>query len=150
MKEPMPNQAIVFFVVSGLGWIIDVCLTTFLVSIDFSPFTNSCIGAGSAVTFVYVISRLIVFRDSETERSYDFMRYAIWQVCAITAASLLVASSADLLTAPATRFTTVLSDGYGWQTYDGRALATGASKILITPLTLSANSVIMRWLTQRG
>ena len=129
---------------------MDVCMTTLLVSADVSPFASSYIGAASAVTFVYVVSRLVVFSDSGTGQQHDFMRYVIWQICAITVTSILVAGLADLLTVSATHVTTILSNTYGWPTYDGRALATGASKILVTPLTLIANFVFMRWLTQRG
>lgn len=146
----MSRQAIVFSVISGLGWIMDVCLTTVLVSVGVSPFFGSCIGAGTAVTFVYVASRSMVFGQSSTGQSRDFAIYVTWQIFAIATASLLVAWLAGVLTVSSSRFATFLSNAYGWATYDGVALATGASKILVTPLTLAANFVFMRWLTQRG
>lgn len=129
---------------------MDICLTTLLVGVGLSPFFASCIGAATAVTFVYVASRRVIFRKEGTGQQHDFAIYVIWQVCAIAIASLLVAGLADLLTASSSRFAVYLSDAYDWPTYDGLALATGASKILVTPLTLAANFVFMRWLTQRG
>jgi putative flippase GtrA len=146
----MPSQAIAFSVVSGLGWTVDVCLTALLVSIGLSPFSSSCIGAGTAVTFVYVVSRWMVFRGSGAGHPHEFILYITWQLCAIVAASILVASLVVLLNASSTRYAAFLANTYGWPALDGLALATVASKILVTPLTLAANFVFMRWLTQRG
>jgi len=129
-----------FAAISGTGWLIDMGLTMASVQLGLSPFFGSAIGAATAVTFVYVVSRLFVMGDRQIGGATDFALYVVWQVVAIAAASALVAALAHLL-AP-------LVAAIG--TLDALAVASGLAKVLVTPLTLIANFLFLRWLTTRG
>ena len=133
-----------FTLISGLGWLIDVAVTIGLVDFGASPFVASFVGAGTAVTFVYIVSRFTVFSAQKLGSVNDYAIYAVWQVVAITVASLLVAGIAYLLEPIAGRL------GFAQRLPDALALATGAGKVLVTPLTLVANFLFMRWLTGRN
>ncbi|MEM9349083.1 MAG: GtrA family protein [Pseudomonadota bacterium] len=137
---PRPYGFVAFALVSGTGFVIDVALTMGLVAAGLSPFWASLIGAGTAVTFVYVTSRLGIFGDRKVGPAQDYALYILWQVAAVTAASLAVAALAFALLPLAPG----LTDG------DPLALTSGAAKVLVTPLTLTANYLFMRWLTQRS
>ena len=122
-----------FAIISGLGWLIDVGVTIGLVQFGISPFIASFFGATIAVSFVYVASRLIVFHLNQLGSATDYAIYIVWQIFAITVASFLVAMIGNLLAPHAGTLT----------------IATGAGKVLVTPLTLAANYLFMRWLTGR-
>lgn len=131
-----------FAIISGLGWMIDVGTTVGLVQIGVSPFWASVVGAGVAVTFVYVVSRLMVFTVRQLGGPSDYAIYVIWQVCAIAVASVCVALIG----------VTVAPLAASWRTEampDALALATGFGKVVVTPITLGANFLFMRWLTNR-
>lgn len=129
-----------FAAISGTGWLIDMGLTMAVVQLGLSPFLGSAIGAATAVTFVYVVSRLLVMGDRQIGGAREIGLYVAWQVFAISMASALVAALAHLL-AP-------LVAAFG--TLDALALASGIAKALVTPLTLIANFLFLKWLTGRG
>jgi len=106
-----------------------------LVHFGLSPFVASMIGAGTAVTFVYIVSQLAIFHQGRTGGVTDYAIYVVWQVVAITIASLLVAFLARILEPSFIALTL--------------SMATGIAKVLVTPLTLGANFLFMKWLTGR-
>lgn len=135
-----------FAVISGLGWLLDVCLTMGLVQLGVPPFAASLVGAASAVSFVYAASRLMLLGDGRIGRAQDFGIYAAWQVCAISAASALVAliaRAADPFVASLGLPTLLETRGV-----ETLSVAAGFAKALVTPLTLGANFVFMKWLTE--
>lgn len=143
-RKDVTGAFLTFAIISGLGWLIDVSSAVGLVQLGLSPFVASFVGAGLAVTFVFVVSRWVIFQAQEARRANDFAIYVAWQIFAITVASLLVAAIAHLLAPLASRLiaaTAVLPDPL--------AAATGAGKVIVTPLTLVANFLFMRWLSQR-
>ncbi|MEM9437574.1 MAG: GtrA family protein [Pseudomonadota bacterium] len=129
-----------FALISGTGFLLDVALTMGLVAFGVLPFWASLLGAGAAVSFVYVASRLGVFGDRKIGPKEDYALYLIWQVAALATAAAIVAVLAHAL-AP---LIGARSSG------DPLALATGAAKVAVTPVTLTANYLFMRWLTERG
>jgi putative flippase GtrA len=135
-----------FTLVSGFGWLLDVGLTIFLVSLGTPPFWASVVGAGVAVTFVYVVSVQAIFDAEGKVGVGGFPYYVVWQICAIAAASALVALLAHTLL-PLVAGTL---DWFGHENPTGvLAIATGAAKTLMTPFTLVANFLFIRWLTLR-
>lgn len=130
-----------FAAVSGCGWLMDVGLTMGLVQLGIPPFWASLVGAGVAVTFVYVVSLHAIFGVNGALGARGFPAYVIWQLFAISAASLLVAWLAHLLVPLAERLPA--------QGADPLSLASGAAKALVTPLTLLANFLFIKWLTLR-
>jgi len=133
-----------FALVSGTGWVIDVALTVLLVDLGLTAFWGSAAGAAVAVTFVYVVSRLAFFGQRQLGDAKAFGAYIVWQVCAIAAASLLVAALASLLA------DFLASGGLAVAGLETAAVAAGVAKALVTPLTLIANFLFMRWLTNHG
>ncbi len=144
---PFPSRSFLrFAVVSGVGWLIDVGTTMALVEVGASPFWASLVGAATAVTFVYFVALRSVFQVDERLGARGFPPYVVWQVCAISAASVLVSVLAGWL-APvsAAMLERLGSDA----SFDPLTWAAGAAKALVTPLTLLANFLFMRWLTVR-
>lgn len=137
----MTQRLIKFTVISGCGWLIDVGLTIGLVQIGLPPFWASMVGAGVAVSFVYIVALSAIFRVGGVLGARGFPPYVIWQCCAIPAASVLVAVLAHLLEPVA------LALPAGGM--DPLSLASGAAKAAVTPVTLLANYLFMRWLTER-
>lgn len=146
----MTRRFLGFALVSGLGWLLDVGSTAALVNVGIAPFAASFAGALAAVTFVYVISRLAVFDQARLGRVSDWALYSVWQLFAISVASLLVAALAYLLEPAAGHLAAVWTDRLGPNVPVPLALATGAAKVVVTPLTLTANFFFMKWLVQRG
>ena len=128
-----------FAVISGCGWLIDIGLTMGLVAFGVPPFWASLVGAGTAVTFVYIVSLHAIFGVDGALGARGFPIYIIWQVFAISVASVLVASLAHLLVS--------LLNLEPWAIVAPLSLASGAAKALVTPLTLLANFFFIRWLT---
>jgi putative flippase GtrA len=135
-----------FALISATGWILDMSLTTGLVQLGLSPFAGSLVGAATAVTFVYVASRLSLLGDRRIGRAQDFVHYVLWQVFAIAVASALVALMARLLEPVVASLSTL--DGLRSSGIETIAMASGFAKALVTPLTLVANFLFMKWLTE--
>lgn len=127
-----------FAALSGTGWLIDLGLTMGLVRGGMPAFWASIIGAATAVSWVYLASRLSIFGDKKIGTGADFGLYVLWQICAITAASFGVAMLTKLLL-PWVEAIMGAQSGF---------LAAGLAKILITPATLLANYAFMKWLTE--
>ena len=130
-----------FAIVSGCGWLIDILLTMGLVHFGVTPFLGSAIGAFVAVAFVYGVSVHAIFPVAGPGRAYGLPAYVIWQVFAIFVASVLVATIAQGI-APSVATLRASDEG-------ALSLASGIAKAAVTPLTLLANFIFMRWLTQR-
>ncbi|WP_085790022.1 GtrA family protein [Roseivivax jejudonensis] len=137
----MHSNFLVFAIVSGCGWLLDVGLTMGLVQLGASPFWSSMIGAAVAVSFVYVVSLNRIFSVEGALGARGFPAYLIWQAVAIFIASALVAWLSHALLPMAAALPV--------QAADPLALASGAAKALVTPITLLANFLFMRWLTRR-
>lgn len=135
-----------FAVVSGTGWLLDVGLTMGSVYAGAHPFWASLFGAGVAVTFVYFVSLRRIFEVGGRLGARGFPFYVIWQVFAISVTSVLVALVVDLL-APvsAAALSRLAPDGAA----DPLTYSSGAAKAFVTPLTLVANYLFMKWLTVR-
>lgn len=131
-----------FAVISGLGWCLDMGLTVGLVELGLAPFWGSAVGAATAVSAVYVASRLLLLGDRRIGATREFGLYVVWQIAAISAASAVVAILAHALSP-------VLAD-LAAAGPDPLALAAGVAKAVVTPLTLLANFLFLRWLTERG
>ncbi|WP_120500938.1 GtrA family protein [Roseovarius sp. EL26] len=136
------NRFVIFAIISGSGWVIDVAATMMIIQSGVTPFVASLIGSGLAVTIVYFMSRLFVFSRRRLGTPQNYILYLGWQFCAISVASGLVAGIAFGTEAYLTNLSTILGT-------EALTLAAGLGKILVTPLTLFANFVFMKWLTQR-
>lgn len=130
----MGREFFSFAAISGAGWLIDIGLSFVLVASGLWPFWASAIGAATAVTFVYLVSRLFLFSRPQIGTKLEYAIYVFWQIFAITVASLLVAGCATVLAA------------YLEAAHDPVAAATVVGKVIVIPLTLVANYLFLRWL----
>ncbi len=125
-----------FTILSGIGWMIDVSLTLGLVSAGLAVVFANAIGATAAVTFVYITAQRHVFRlnPGRLSASERFGAYVLYQVVAITVASVLIGAVAWILAG-------VLAEL-------SPTLIAAIAKIVITPLTLYSNFLFMGWLLE--
>ncbi len=142
----------VFTIISGTGWLIDLGLTIGLVMAGLGPFLASMIGSLTAVSFVFVVSQLIVFDTGGRVRTDQYGFYLTWHAMTIPLASGAVAVLAGWFEAPLAQLLDwvngwLLQSILGWMP-DALALAAGVAKAAITPITLTANFFFMRWLVE--
>lgn len=115
-----------FAVVSGTGLGLDFAVFLALIWLGVSPFTANGVSGTCAVTFVYFASVRRIFSYGGRFLFGLFLAYLTYQAIGVTAASLAVAFlSANSVSPP-------------------------VSKLLILPVTFSANYLFMSLLTRRG
>ena len=114
-----------FALVSGLGLAIDFALFLGLVALSFSPLAANAVSGACAVTFVYFASVRRIFSYAGRFLLGLFLAYVAYQVVGVSAASFAVSFLAAQLVSPA------------------------LAKILILPVTFSANYLFMSLLTRR-
>lgn len=115
-----------FAVVSGTGLGLDFGVFLTLIWIGLSPFSANVISGACAVTFVYFASVRRIFSYAGRFLLGLFFAYLLYQAIGVTAASVAVAFLSEHLARPA------------------------VSKLLILPLTFSANYLFMSFLTRHG
>lgn len=107
-----------------------------LVTAGVHLFSANAIGAFTAVTFVFFLARSEVFKNAPAHSLRRAITlYWIWQVVAITAASGLIVVVKLILTMLMAGWL----DAYLF-------VADPLAKIMITPATLVANYLFMKWL----
>lgn len=125
----MMNQILRIFkfgIVSALGLAIDFLLFLALLHVALSPFVANAASATAAVTFVYFASVRRVFSHRAKFMVGMFAAYLAYQAVNIVLASWAVDALGQTLTSPP------------------------LAKILILPITFSANYLFMTLLTRRG
>lgn len=123
---PRFQKMIRFAVVSGTGLALDFVVFLSLIWFGVGSFTANAISGTCAVTFVYFASVRRIFSYGGRFLFGLFLAYLAYQAVGVTAASLAVAAlSANLFPPP-------------------------ISKLLILPVTFSANYLFMSLLTRRG
>lgn len=138
-----------FTLISGTGWLIDLGLTVLGVSAGLTAFLASVIGSLVAVSFVFVVSQLMVFDTGGRVKTEHYGFYLLWHGVTIPIASGLVAGLNLVLEGPVAALLPALPGWIATLLPGVAALATGIAKIAITPATLTANFFFMRWLVER-
>jgi len=115
-----------FALVSGTGLALDFVVFLALVAAGLAPFTANLVSGAGAVTFVYFASVRRIFSYKGTFVVGLFLAYLLYQAAGVTLASAAVHALSQNLVAP------------GW------------AKLLILPVTFSANYLFMSFLTRRG
>ncbi len=115
-----------FGIVSGIGLGLDFVIFALLIAAELSPFAANLVSGTCAVTFVYFASvrRIFTYRGSFLLRL--FLAYLVYQAAGVTAASVAVGMFVEHGVDPL------------------------ISKLLILPVTFSANYLFMSWLTRTG
>jgi hypothetical protein len=116
-----------FAAVSGAGLALDFGLFLSLVEFQQRPGLANLLSATAAVAFVYFVSVKRIFAYQGRFLLGLFFIYLAYQAVAVAAAS----GAVDWLVAV-------------------HAVAPAIAKVLILPLTFSANFLFMSWLTRRG
>lgn len=135
-------QALKFFCVSGVGWIIDFSIYSLLTYIfDFNVLLANMISSIPAVTYVFFISTKRIFSKKESKISIKakYAIYLIYQLVLVIAVSslgqLLYSSLIDIVT--------------NWEinfiTNNFKIII----KICITPITMILNFIIMKILAEK-
>jgi putative flippase GtrA len=132
-----------FVILAGCAWIIDVGLTVLLVKLGVAVFVASWVGAGTAVLFVYFTSRAFVFGVNKFGTVKQLVIYAVWQLFAITMASVLVA-----LIAGATKG--LFAEWFDLRFMGPNEIAAAIGKVVVPPLVVVANFLFIRWLVGWG
>ena len=125
-------QAIRFIGLSGIGWILDFTTYTVLGVISANLVLNNTISSWVGVTFVFLLSTRIVFKNnSKIPLKWKYVIYLLYQCVLIFFISkLLNRANIYLLThvtlAVVKNFSTIIS------------------KILVTPITMVLNFIVMK------
>lgn len=107
---------------SGLG--IDLVLFSVLIRSELSPLFSNAISATTAVLFVYFASVRSIFEYKGSAHSGPLTVYILYQVLAVTGASILVSLMSQIVFAV-------------------------VAKLSILPITFLANFFFMQWLVKR-
>lgn len=126
-------QFIKFSGISGVGWVIDVCIYLFMINIlNMSPFYSNYLSSTIAVSFVYFASVCKIFNFKDGFNYWAFFIYLIYQFLSISGFSFII----DVLT----RYSTVIIPAIQLNYHAITA------KIVVTPFTLITNYIFMKLL----
>ena len=139
MKEIL-KQAFKFFVVSGLGWIVDMIIYIILTNIGLPIVISNIISASIAATYVYFVSTNKIFENSgKYSLTLKYLIYILYQFCLIFVSSYVIM---------------YISNGLSnlFETYNLIFLLKNVkiiSKIINTPVTMFVNFVVMKNLIEK-
>jgi putative flippase GtrA len=129
-----------FGLLSGGGWLLDVALLLWLsnslgVHLSVANIISSCVAALA----VFTVSRLLIFRGSSERPLTRTVLYAVYTLCVIAIASVLLEPIAWMSQGVAQQFALALSAGQ----------IAFVAKVLVTPPQLLANFCMSRYLAHR-
>ncbi|WP_347303917.1 GtrA family protein [Croceibacterium sp. TMG7-5b_MA50] len=141
--ERPPMRVHAFALISGIGWLVDFTLFNLLAVAGVDLFVANLVGAGVAVSLVFVAGRHFIFRDSRTPLPLAIAAYVCWNVVAILLASVAVAAIGRLLASPAVIMPTEnLLSSLG-VTLNALYLVPPIAKVAVTPATMYLNYLAM-------
>ncbi|KHL25877.1 hypothetical protein PK98_04620 [Croceibacterium mercuriale] len=138
-----PVRVHAFALISGIGWLIDFTLFNLLAATGVSLFLANLVGAGVAVSLVFVAGRRFIFRDSRTALPVAIAAYIAWNVAAILLASQAVAVLGQWLATPALMVRAGNILGSLGLTLDPLYLVPPIAKVAVTPVTMYLNYLAM-------
>jgi len=139
-KNKLIIKSFKFFFLSGIGWLIDFVVFTFLIKFAYFPiFTANCVSSFIAVTLVFFISTKSIFekRISKLSLRSKYIIYICYQILLIFSVSLATIPVNQFLSKEFINFEILL---------DNSELLT---KILITPVTMILNFITMKLLIEK-
>ena len=131
-------QAFEFFGISGIGWIIDMSIYTFLSSVfNMQVMVVNILSSLVAVTFVYITSTKKLFENNSNKFSVKkkYILYIIYQIIMILLSSYIIGSIAVFL--PHIKINII--------TKYSKIIA----KIIFTPITMIINFIFMKILIEK-
>ena len=131
------NQAIRFFGLSGIGWLMDFAVFTLLSYVTGNPFLSNVFSSVVGASFVFVFSTRFVFQDnSHIPLAVKYVVYLVYQAVLIYVISkLLAVVDAFILT----HFT--------WQLILGFSAL--LAKMIVTPVTMTLNFFVMKGVIEK-
>lgn len=131
------RQAVRFIGLSGIGWLMDLCVYTVLGIWSEDLFLDNMVSSWVGVTFVFLSSTRYVFKDrGRIPLRWKYMIYLSYQCVLILLMSKLLAVVDTAITgavpiAVILQFSSILS------------------KIIITPITMVLNFIVMKGIMER-
>lgn len=130
------QKSFMFVFISGIGWLIDLFLYTFLVrNLQIPVAYANIISATTAVTFVYFVATKKIFINRGIRVAIKYFFYILYQVVSIIFYSILISLIAYKL------------ESFNMDFQIKEFLL---SKILVTPLNLLTNFLFMKWLIEKA
>ena len=137
------KQALSFFLISGIGWLMDVTIYTFLTNIGLHVILSNIISSTVAVTYVYITSTKKLFKnDSKYSLKIKYIMYIIYQICMILISSYVVYLISNWL------LNVDINSLKGLFNFIINHAKLSA-KILVTPFTMVINFIFMKFLIER-
>ena len=131
-------QALQFFGISGIGWLLDMFVFTTLTSlINLEPLIANLISAGIAATVVYILAtkKIIINREGGLSLKFKYILFILWQVLIIISFSFFISELSKFI------------GNFDWELISEYSAV--LSKILLTPVTMILNFVFMKLLIEK-
>ena len=129
------KQAFHFFIVSGIGWLIDMLIYT-IISHYLPVFMANIISSTVSVTYVYIVSTKKIFANAGIDIKIKYLIYIIYQIIMITTFSFVISGLAKFL-GQVVKSNFVLK------------YSKICAKILVTPITMVLNFLFMKFLIEK-
>ena len=131
------QQAIKFFGLSGIGWLMDFCIYNLLGFISNNLTVNNIISSGVGVTFVFIFATRKVFQNnSKIPLRWKYVIYLAYQALLILLASKVL-SCINIFIVSNITIDLIIK------------FAPMLSKIIITPFTMLLNFIVMKGLIEK-
>ena len=130
-------QAFKFFGLSGLGWIIDMCIFSLLTYFGVYTILANIISSFVAVTFVYLTSTKNIFVNMNNKFNIKkkYVVYVLYQVIIVLISSTII----NLIAKDLTGSNIELFVNY----------SKISAKIIVTPFTMVTNFMFMKFLVEK-
>ena len=130
-------QAINFFGISGIGWLLDFCIYTCLGFISGNLVLNNIISSWAGVTFAFVTAtRKIFLKRSKIPLKIKYAIYIIYQCILIYLISILLSHINHVIA-------DILKQDLS------QNLSSTIAKIAVTPVTMIINFIVMKAIIER-
>lgn len=130
-------QAIKFFGLSGIGWLLDFSVYTALAFVSTNLVLNNYISSWVGVTFVFIFATRKIFKNnSKISLVWKYVIYILYQAIMIFLMSKLLGAINGVIVSYFTmaiilRFSALLS------------------KIIVTPISMVINFVVMKFVIEK-
>lgn len=134
------NQAFHFFIITGIGWILDMVIYIVLSKIGISIVLSNIISASIAATYVYLLSTKKIFINSgKYSLKIKYVIYIIYQLCLIFISSYVIMLISNKLTG------IIEINNYLFLLDYVKII----SKVINTPITMITNFIVMKLLIEK-
>ncbi|MBP3766219.1 MAG: GtrA family protein [Bacilli bacterium] len=141
------KQALSFFLISGVGWLMDISLYTILTYIGVHVILSNIISSSVAVTYVYITSTKKLFKnESRINLKVKYIMYIAYQICMILISSYCVYLISNCLIQMLPNVNISSIKGIINLIVEYAKLS---AKILVTPFTMVINFIFMKFLIER-